>query len=210
LLGLRSACRNCIACVVSLGLLLSIAAAPSALAETGGSGLPPQQQPDGVPPPATGTGGGGAPGAPVPTTTPGAKAKLAADGRTAIAPAGAPDAVKKAIAAANRITRKPYVWGGGHGRWDDRGYDCSGAASYVLHGAGLLDSPGDAVVLGRLSIMNRGAGQWISYYWNHQHGYMVIAGMRFDTSGPGPRGPRWRSTTRVDWARFYARHPEGL
>ena len=50
----------------------------------------------------------------------------------------------KAIAAANRITRKPYRWGGGHGRWEDAGYDCSGTVSYVLHHAGLLDAPRDS------------------------------------------------------------------
>ena len=65
---------------------------------------------------------------------------LSGDGRTAVAPADAPPAVQKAVAAANQITDKPYRYGGGHGRWKDRGYDCSGAVSYVLHGAGLLDA----------------------------------------------------------------------
>ena len=186
--------------VFSLGLSVWLCAAPAALADTGGAPPPP-------PPPPTGTGGGTLPS--TPPTTPSAKATLAADGRTAIPPASAPAAVKNAIYAANRITNKPYVWGGGHRRWQDRGYDCSGAVSYVLHGAGLISSPGDAVVLGRLSIMEHGPGRWMTYYWNHQHGYIVIAGLRFDTSGPGPRGPRWRKTARVTWGRFYVRHPNG-
>ncbi len=59
----------------------------------------------------------------------------------AIAPVDAPAAVKRVIAAANRIRSKPYVWGGGHGRWWDGGYDCSGAVSYALHGGRLIDSP---------------------------------------------------------------------
>ena len=50
-------------------------------------------------------------------------------------------AVKAAIAAANSITTTPYVWGGGHGSWYSYGYDCSGAVSFALYGAGLLDTP---------------------------------------------------------------------
>ena len=72
------------------------------------------------------------------------RATLSADGRTAVAPAGAPPQVVDAIAAANRITRKPYRYGGGHGRFRDSGYDCSGAVSFAMHGAGLLASPLDS------------------------------------------------------------------
>jgi peptidoglycan hydrolase-like protein with peptidoglycan-binding domain len=50
---------------------------------------------------------------------PTSQAVIAKDGRTAIAPDDAPREVKDAIAAANRITRKPYKYGGGHGRWED-------------------------------------------------------------------------------------------
>ena len=56
-------------------------------------------------------------------------------------PESAPAAVKAAIAAANSITTTPYVWGGGHGSWYSYGYDCSGAVSFALYGAGLLDTP---------------------------------------------------------------------
>ena len=80
---------------------------------------------------------GGFSSEPPPAPEPTAEISMAPDGRTAIAPAGAPEAVVKAVAAANRLTRKPYKWGGGHGRWRDSGYDCSGAVSYVLHAAGL-------------------------------------------------------------------------
>ena len=44
----------------------------------------------------------------------------------AYAPSRAPENVKNAIWAANTLHRKPYVWGGGHGTFYDRGYDCSG------------------------------------------------------------------------------------
>ena len=59
----------------------------------------------------------------------------------AIAPRNAPRAVRRVINSANRIRSKPYIWGGGHGRWWDRGYDCSGAVGYALHGGGLLETP---------------------------------------------------------------------
>ncbi len=82
-------------------------------------------------------------GAAVPTTpVPGDEAKLAKDG-TAIPPEDAPDEVVEAIEAANKIEDRPYEYGGGHGDFKDKGYDCSGAVSYALHGAGLLKSPPD-------------------------------------------------------------------
>jgi cell wall-associated NlpC family hydrolase len=135
------------------------------------------------------------------------RARLSSDGRTAIAPAGAPQAVVDAIAAANRITRKPYRYGGGHGRWSDSGYDCSGAVSYALHGAGLLSRPLDST--GFESWGRRGAGSWITVYANSGHAYTVIAGLRFDTSGSGERGPRWRTESRSS-SGYVARHPAGL
>ena len=153
------------------------------------------------------TGGGlPPPGVPIPTT-PLPTAQLTPDGRTAIAPAGAPGRVKKAIAAANRITTKPYRYGGGHRRWKDRGYDCSGSVSYALHGGGLLTSP-----LPTSSFMKwglPGRGLWVTVYSNPGHAYLMIAGLRFDTSGPGERGPRWRKTARSSRT-YLARHPDGF
>src|SRR3954447_2215975 len=61
-------------------------------------------------------------------------ATIAADGR-AVPPPGAPSAVREVIEAANRISNRPYKWGGGHLSWNSRGYDCSGAVGYALHGA---------------------------------------------------------------------------
>jgi hypothetical protein len=136
-----------------------------------------------------------------------AAATLSADGRTAVAPPGAPAQVQAAIAAANRITRKPYRYGGGHRRFRDSGYDCSGAVSYVLHGAGLLDAPLDSTGLSRWA--SPGRGGWITVYANRGHAYVVIAGLRFDTSGRGERGPRWR-TERRSPRHYVARHTEGL
>lgn len=130
------------------------------------------------------------------------------DGR-ALAPPNAPAPVKAAIAAANRIAHKPYVWGGGHARWSDRGYDCSGAVGYALHAAGQL---GETMVSGQMELWGLGGvGRWITVYANYHHVYMVIAGLRFDTRDdpPGVTGPRWH-TERVDPHRFVARHPIGL
>ena len=138
---------------------------------------------------------------------PSGRATLSSDGRTAIAPAGAPEPVVAAVAAANRITRKPYRYGGGHGRFRDSGYDCSGAVSYVLHGAGLLRRARDS--RGLMSWRRRGRGRWITVYSNRGHAYLVVAGLRFDTSGRGERGPRWRPEPRSA-RRYVARHAGGL
>lgn len=130
-------------------------------------------------------------------------------GGRAIAPSGAPAAVKAAIAAANRIDQRPYVWGGGHLAWDDRGYDCSGAVGYALHGAGLLEQ---TMVSGQLAGWGEpGVGRWITVYANADHVYMVIAGLRFDTRDDplGVNGPRWHRAS-VDPRKFVARHPAGL
>jgi cell wall-associated NlpC family hydrolase len=142
-----------------------------------------------------------------PLTARTANATLHTDRRTAIAPVGAPPAVVRAIGAANRITRKPYKWGGGHGRWSDTGYDCSGAVSYVLHAAGLLRTARDST--GFMSYGWAGPGQWISIYAHGGHAYMTIAGLRFDTSGRGEQGPRWRLERRSGGG-FAVRHPSRL
>ena len=104
------------------------------------------------------------PGVVPPTPVPGAVAKLSPDGRTAIPPAAAPEPVKQAIYAANRITRKPYIYGGGHRSFRARGYDCSGSVSYALHGGGLLDSPLHSSAFMRWG--ERGPGQWITVFTN--------------------------------------------
>jgi len=127
----------------------------------------------------------------------------------ATAPPGAPTAVKQAIAAANQIRGRPYVWGGGHVSFLSRGYDCSGAVSYVLHAAGLLDQ---TMVSGQLAYWGDGGrGRWITVYANNEHVFMVIAGLRFDTreDPPGVSGPRWHRA-KVEPPDFAARHPAGL
>ncbi len=130
------------------------------------------------------------------------------DGTLASAPESAPAAVKAAIAAANSITTTPYVWGGGHGSFYSYGYDCSGAVSFALFGAGLLNTP---LVSGSLeSYGEEGPGKWITIYASATHAYMTIAGLRFDTAGnpAGVSGPRWHVEPPYPEG-FVVRHPVG-
>ena len=173
------------ACLLAAALVMAAAIAPIAKAHDGGSELP------SLPP------------APIP----GGVAKLSQDRRTAVPPIEAPQPVKDAINAANEITRAPYVYGGGHGSARSRGYDCSGAVSYALRGAGMLEDPLDSSAFMRWG--EPGKGSWITVYTNRGHAYVVIAGLRFDTAGPGERGPRWRTASRSNKG-FKVRHPVGF
>lgn len=129
-----------------------------------------------------------------------------ADG-TATPPKGAPQVIVDLFAAANRIATTPYRYGGGHASFEDTAYDCSGSVSYALHGAGLLDG---TMVSGELGSFGRtGPGQWITIYANDQHVYMVVAGVRFDTSGQRIAGTRWQAAMRSNEG-FLIRHPAGL
>jgi peptidoglycan hydrolase-like protein with peptidoglycan-binding domain len=141
-----------------------------------------------------------------PKLAPGDRAQVGSDGM-AIAPQSAPDTVKQIIAAGNVIAKKPYRYGGGHGRWNDTAYDCSGSVSYALHGAGLLNTQltsGEFASWG-----DAGAGQWVTIYANSGHVYMIVAGLRFDTSGATQSGSRWQSSTRTT-SGYTVRHPTGL
>ena len=168
-------------------IVLTTGGAVSARAQTGGTATPgePAVQP--------------AAPAGVTSGTPG-RARLLRKSGLAVPPPNAPPAIQAAIAAANSIHTLPYRWGGGHGSFTDSAYDCSGAVSFVLHAAGLLTSPMPSGPLAA-SWGIPGKGQWITVYANATHAYMVVAGLRFDTSAVGERlnqgsGPRWRVTKR--------------
>jgi hypothetical protein len=120
---------------------------------------------------------------------------------------GGGNTLMKVIAAANRIARHPYRYGGGHRSFEDSGYDCSGSVSYALHGAGLLSSPLDSS--GFMKWGAPGRGRHITIYANPAHVYMVVNGRRFDTSAIGETGSRWTSTSRSS-AGYAVRHPPGL
>ena len=135
----------------------------------------------------------------------GPQATLNADG-TASAPQGAPPAVAQIIQAGNQIASAPYEYGGGHNdTFTDSGYDCSGSVSYALHGAGLLKAPLDSSDF--MSWGAPGPGQWVTIYTNPDHVYMVVAGLRFDTSGADPS--RWQSDARST-SGYTVVHPPGL
>jgi len=131
----------------------------------------------------------------------------------AYAPAGAPIQVQRAIWAGDRIRFKPYVYAGGHAKWNDVGYDCSGSVSYILHAAGLLKISKDSSDF--MTWGQSGAGQWMTVYTNPGHALIEIAGIRLDTSAeqdPHPAsgsGPRWRPLM-TSTAEYMARHPVGF
>lgn len=124
----------------------------------------------------------------------------------ALPPAGAPLVVREMIAAANAIARKPYIWGGGHGRVYDAGYDCSGSLSFAFIHAGLLRSP---IAQGWSTMGQPGPGRWVSVYSNAGHVWMTVAGLRYDTSAISIAGSRWTTQMRST-AGFTVRHLPGL
>jgi hypothetical protein len=200
-----------------LALALCLLAPAGALADppTGGTAYQPPAPP---PPPA--------PTTPVPLpqsvlprlTVPGVQAQILPTGLAA-APADAPPQVQNAIWAANELQKMPYKYGGGHRRFIDNGYDCSGTVSWALHFAGLLNSPLDSSSFMRWG--TAGNGQWFTVYTNPGHAFVIIAGLRLDTSAAGVNaavakkiptanesGPRWRPTLRSTRG-YRARHPLG-
>jgi hypothetical protein len=183
---------------LALGLALAcgLITAGAASAQTGGT-----------PPPGSTTTTSPSP-TPAPTY---GTATLNPDG-SATPPADAPRQVRKAINAGNRIRYKPYIWGGGHRKFNANGYDCSGAVSYVIHAAGMLKRPLSSGPFTKWG--SPGSGSWITIYANAGHMYAVIAGLRFDTSSGGDpwnqgSGPRWRSTQR-DPAGYAIRYYPGF
>jgi peptidoglycan hydrolase-like protein with peptidoglycan-binding domain len=138
--------------------------------------------------------------------SPATPAQLGSNG-LAIAPVGAPAAIAAIIAAGNVIAHFPYRFGGGHQSWTDTGYDCSGSVSFALHGAGLVEAP-----LASYDFYTWGApgpGQWVTVYAKDDHAYMVVAGLRYDTSASKGGGSRWTAAGRPPTG-YIARHPAGL
>jgi peptidoglycan hydrolase-like protein with peptidoglycan-binding domain len=150
--------------------------------------------------------------APVPTEAPVPVAPVAATGTatlnpdgTATPPPDAPPVIAAIIAAGNQIAATPYRYGGGHKAWVDTGYDCSGSVSYALHGAALVTASAPSGAF--MNWGDPGPGTWVTLYSNEGHMYMVVAGLRFDTSGAKPS--RWQTAPRSS-AGFVVRHPPGL
>ena len=117
------------------------------------------------------------------------------NGSLASAPSSAPAAVKAAIAAANSISTTPYVWGGGHGSWYSYGYDCSGAVSFALYGAGLLDTPAHLRRAGELRRTRAGP---LDHDLRQRHPH--LRGDRRAALGHGRRRPGHRAAL-ARWSR---------
>jgi Transglycosylase SLT domain len=148
------------------------------------------------------------------------------DGHVALVPTGVPAVVQAMVVAANELQELPY---GPDGHPDPRGAideDCSSTLNYVLYRSGVRpiaeivrDNPlaQDYVNWGA-----PGPGRWVTIYATDSptaHVFVVIAGLRLDTShngtdiGPnrGEDGPRWRLLDHIPtWAHWSVRHPPGL
>jgi Transglycosylase SLT domain len=166
------------------------------------------------------------------TTTPirliaGERAELApGDGHVALVPVGVPGVVQAMLVAGNELQRVVYGPGGHPDPLGASEEDCSSTVSYVLYRAGVRplaeiieDNPlaQDYVHWGA-----PGPGRWVTIYSTDNptpHTFLVIAGLRLDTShngtdvGPNSAedGPRWRILDRIPtWAHWSVRHPSGL
>jgi hypothetical protein len=157
----------------------------------------------------------------------GDRARLSpADGHLALIPTGVPPVVQAMLMAGDELQGLPY---GPTGHPDPLGAtseDCSSTLNYVLYRSGvrplaeiLRENPlaQDYVDWGE-----PGPGRWVSIYATTEptdHVFVVIAGLRLDTSHNGTdvgpnrdeNGPRWRILDRIPtWAHWSVRHPPGL
>lgn len=171
-------------------------------------------------------GRGGPSGEPVRLIS-GSRAVLAqGDGHTALVPGDAPAVVQAMVIAGNELQDLPY---GAGGHPDPRGSsseDCSSTINYVLYRSGVRPI-GEIVRENPLAQDYTrwgasGPGRWVTIYATAAptaHVFIVIAGLRLDTSHDGTDvgpnrfqdGPRWRVLDRIPaWARWTVRHPPGL
>ncbi len=157
----------------------------------------------------------------------GERAELApGDGHLALVPAGVPASVQAMVVAGNELQELPY---GPGGHPDPRGAteeDCSSTLNYVLYRAGVRpiseivkDNP---LAQDYVSWGEPGPGRWVTIYATASptpHVFVVIAGLRLDTSHAGTDvgpnqdedGPRWRVLDHIPtWAHWSVRHPPGL
>jgi hypothetical protein len=159
--------------------------------------------------------------------TSGARAMLSpSDGHIALVPAQAPTVVQAMVIAGNELQDLPY---GPDGHPDPRGAldeDCSSTVNYVLYRSGVRaiaeivhENP---LAQNYVDWGDPGPGRWVTIYATTtptDHVFIVIAGLRLDTShrgtDVGPNrdedGPRWRILGHIPtWAHWSIRHPPGL
>jgi hypothetical protein len=148
------------------------------------------------------------------------------DGHLALIPEAAPVTVQAMVVAGNELQDLSY---GPGGHPDPRGVseeDCSSTVNYVLYRSGVRpieeivkDNP---LAQDYVNWGDPGAGRWVTIYATTEpteHVFIVIAGLRLDTShngtDVGPNrdedGPRWRILDEIPtWAHWSVRHPPGL
>jgi len=143
----------------------------------------------------------------LPAPGPKLKVKVKTSGRVAVIRKGLPRAIRQIINAGNHIAKLPYRYGGGHGSFIDKAYDCSGSVAYALHAAGLVDATLDSTMFEHWGV--KGKGRWITVYANRGHAWMVVAGLRFDTVALAETGSRW-TPDMTSTRGFVARHPAGF
>jgi transglycosylase-like protein with SLT domain len=159
--------------------------------------------------------------------TPGTRAVLSPDdGHVALVPAQAPAVVQAMVIAGNELQALPY---GPSGHPDPRGAsseDCSSTVNYVLFRSGVRSIAeivrDDPLAQDYLRWGAPGRGRWVTIYATTaptDHAFIVIAGLRLDTSHDGTDvgpnrsqgGPRWRVLDHIPrWAHWTVRHPPGL
>lgn len=148
------------------------------------------------------------------------------DGHVALVPLAAPAPVQQMILAGNRLQDLPYGPAGHPDPIGASAQDCSSTVSDVLIAAGARSiaevRANNPLAQDYVRWGLPGPGRWVTIYATTSptdHVFVVIAGLRLDTShrgtdvGPNRNqdGPRWRILDRIpDWAHWSVRHPPGL
>ena len=133
-------------------------------------------------------------------------APRSADSRTAVAPQGAPSASSRRSPPPTRSPASPTSGAAATPAGTTRATTAPAASPTSCTRRGC--SRPRATRPASRPTAEQGKGRWITIYANGGHAYMVIAGLRFDTSGRGEDGPRWRLEPRSDRG-FAKRHPVG-
>jgi hypothetical protein len=157
----------------------------------------------------------------------GERAELApGDGHVALVPAGMPAVVQAMVVAGNELQGLAYGPGGHPNPLGSLQEDCSSTVNYVLYRAGVRPLKEiieqNPVAQSYVSWGAPGPGRWVTIYATDAptpHVFIVIAGLRLDTSHNGTdvgpnrdeNGPRWRILDQIPtWASWSVRHPPGL
>lgn len=157
----------------------------------------------------------------------GERAELApGDGHLALVPADVPATVQAMVVAGNELQDLPYGPGGHPDPLGALEEDCSSSVNYILYRSGVR--PLEEIVKQNplaQDYVNWGApgpGRWVTIYATATptpHVFIVIAGLRLDTSHDGTdvgpnrneNGPRWRILDHIPmWADWSVRHPPGF